>query len=590
MPTITAAATATSAAAGKKALESVVSDLYGTAKGTLKAKVKRWRAKKKIATLYQKIANVRNVKTIWQIDREVDLLEFYYPSSVKTEDGRHEVKTLADLETGRNVLLEGTVGQGKSILMRYLCSQELYIGNRIPLFAELRRLRAGISLREFLLERLRVLGFNVDEGQFDFLASEGKLVLLLDGFDEVPAPLQGDLVTEIETLAEQYDALRIIVASRPGNPIANSPFFRITRLAEVAREEIPAIIRKLTGGSKMGERLIGALEGDPAGICGVLTTPLMITLLVITYPAYQVLPERLSDFFAQLFEILLSRHDKSKPRFVREKTCALDDAQIPEVFNLLCFLSRKTGHREFSQSEMLKLAKQAILELGLQCKEARYLNDIREVTCLLLREGGQCRFIHNSIQEFHSAAYVRSLRVEGQAARFYSQMLGGAWREWTAELFFLQDIDEYRFKKYFLIPEIENLLRSALGRIPKTWNRTPKTVTDRLLRASEVLVHAAGDKSCVFSSSGTTWWLLRREDRTASLAFSVFRMARLMPHEGRGAHETVAAPAAVVLSKRPAGSPVDLAAHEIVTAALKELTNARDFVASVESRDRLLEF
>ncbi len=100
--------------AAKKGLGLVLGDIYETLKGAAKRRWARWRATASIDDLYRKIEHVRLVKTILQLDKEVDLATFYHPTRI--EQGRESVP-VADVdrfpESG-NILVSGTVGQGKS--------------------------------------------------------------------------------------------------------------------------------------------------------------------------------------------------------------------------------------------------------------------------------------------------------------------------------------------------------------------------------------------------------------------------------------------------------------------------------------------
>ena len=86
----------------------------------------------------------------------------------------------------QSIVLQGTVGQGKSIFMRYLTSQEAKQGERIPLFYELRRLDDNETLTSALSKQINNWITEFKESDFDRVAKTGKLALLLDGFDEVP--------------------------------------------------------------------------------------------------------------------------------------------------------------------------------------------------------------------------------------------------------------------------------------------------------------------------------------------------------------------------------------------------------------------
>lgn len=138
-----AASTALLAAgiAGKKLVESVVSDLYDLAKTEGGVVLKQLKVRRHSEIVYKKVWVLRLVKTIWQTEKEVDLSTFYHPSKVLVKNKRVAIHQIADLEYEGNILLEGTVGQGKSILLRYLASTDFCLNRRIPVFIELRRLR-----------------------------------------------------------------------------------------------------------------------------------------------------------------------------------------------------------------------------------------------------------------------------------------------------------------------------------------------------------------------------------------------------------------------------------------------------------------
>lgn len=81
--------------------------------------------------LSDKIIKVTKVKTIYKGDDSIDLHEFYVPTRI--EDVDVSINFINDI-SNQSIVLEGTVGQGKSIFMRYLTYQEATQGQRIPLF------------------------------------------------------------------------------------------------------------------------------------------------------------------------------------------------------------------------------------------------------------------------------------------------------------------------------------------------------------------------------------------------------------------------------------------------------------------------
>lgn len=454
MTALTAALTLT---ATGKAVEKVISDLYDLSKDKIREHTKRWRAQSKIKHLARKLSMVRKVKTIWQIEQEVDLLSFYHPSKLLKGTERKEVRSLTDLVKDGNVLVEGTVGQGKSIFLRHLCVQELYRGEIIPLFVELRRYEPNAKLVDSLLEVLDILGLGSDPDVFDFLASSGRMIICLDGFDEVKGSLRDRLIKQIETLCLKYDELRVVITSRPDNGIDKSPCFRVRRLAPLQKGDVRGIIDKLKKDAKFTDELMSAIEERDDHLDDLLTTPLMVTLLVIAYQNEFKIPETMAEFYESLFNTLLLRHDKLKSGFQRERKCGLNDRAVRSVFDAMSFLCRKQQLVTIENDVLYDICSKAKELAQADCEAEHFIDDVKHITCLLLEEGNKYHFIHKSVSEYHSASYIKRSPDEG-AKQFYSKVLGGKYRNWLEELEFLQQIDEYRFSKLFLIPDVIGFL------------------------------------------------------------------------------------------------------------------------------------
>jgi len=84
--------------AAAKAVERIVNELYDTAAGRLRDKVKRWKSVKRINSLYRKIWSVRKVKTIWHTENSIDLLRFYYPSKILENSSHKEIRKIDDFD------------------------------------------------------------------------------------------------------------------------------------------------------------------------------------------------------------------------------------------------------------------------------------------------------------------------------------------------------------------------------------------------------------------------------------------------------------------------------------------------------------
>lgn len=165
-------------------LKKPIDDLYAAAAGSLKGKLSRLRTVSRVKALHKKLYETQRVKTIWNPDRPQSLTSFFYPVSIKTQAGSARLNSLDDLPDNRNIIF-GTVGQGKSILLRYLLGREIKSGHRVPVLVELRGVESS-SLEDAIRGRFNLLlGIDSDAEVFASFALAGKLSIFLDGFDEI---------------------------------------------------------------------------------------------------------------------------------------------------------------------------------------------------------------------------------------------------------------------------------------------------------------------------------------------------------------------------------------------------------------------
>lgn len=452
---------------GEVLVEKIIGDLYELAKKTAGQKIKVWYVKKSAKKLKGHIHKIRQVKTLWQVDKAVDLKQFYCDSHLIIDDKRKMVKSIDDLGDRKHILINGIAGQGKSILLRYLCSDAFQSGKNLPVFIELRRILPGENLIDHIQEFFEIIGITkLDEQILKILFDTGKIILLLDGFDEVSEAEKPKMIREIEQLALVHDNLRMIITSRPESGIEVSPILEVIRLSDLQNGEYKTVIRKLSVDNAFADNLIKQVEAHKSSIDELLCTPLLVTLLVMSYKSYQELPEQLSEFYDSIFQVLLQRHDGVKPGFKRPRRCPFNDNQYRSVFESLCFESKKKSKSIFTYEDICYFATNALKQYNLKVDADKYIDDIIKVTCLILKEGKDYRFIHKSVQEYYLAAFIKH-RSEPIAKSFYEQLIKfGPYGSWSQELQFLSEIDKYRFNKYFFLPYLCSIVRCSVEKLP----------------------------------------------------------------------------------------------------------------------------
>lgn len=482
------------ATAAKEALKKSIGDLYDLAKAATKRELAKWHADKNITKAFGKFLAVRQVKTLWQVDKAVDLTSFYCPSRIEYKTKRAEVASLDDLSPFGNVLIEGIAGQGKSILLRYLSAVETARKGKIPIFIELRQIQRGETISDHVKQFLSDIGVECDKELFEWLIGSGKIVLLLDAFDELDGGLVKGAIKEIEHLIAKHQALKIVVTSRPNSALKMSANFWVVQLSDLRDNEYEQVVRKLLDAPDAAKQLIGRVRSHGNQIVGLLITPLAVTLLVLTYKSYQEVPTQMSEFYENLFQLLLQRHDGSKPGYSRKRRCKeLNDAAYRKLFDGFCYFSKQLKPQEMVSSKINETAERAFKDAGVKGNAEDFIRDIVEITCLLLEEGGEYRFIHKSVQEFYAASFLRR-KPDKVVRKVYAEIIKPALiHDWQNEVNFLREIDLYRVSKFAVLPE----LLKTLG-----INESALQVTELPASSIEAVKRWLGQLRWTFSETG----------------------------------------------------------------------------------------
>ncbi len=468
-----------------KCLEQPINDLYEIGKDKFSEQLAPIMGARAIRKIAKHIDDVRKVKTIWQIDREVLLTDFYYPSKIIINQNKVIISAVNKLPDYEGIIIEGTAGQGKSILLRFLTYQELRSKKRIPIFIQFRHIESNETISDHIRKELDVWGISPTDSILDFLFESGKIILFLDGFDEISGSRVGRLIRELERLRIRYKKTTIIITSRPNSEIGKSAHFRINKLAELEEEDLPLILKKLVDDNAIRKNIINSLKESSQSLKELLKTPLIVTILVITYKQTQSIPDSYSDFYENLFYTLFLRHDSSKPGFTRERSTDISLKNFFDVFNALCFECKKTENVNFSFSEFHDLCETALKIMNVNCDSDNYIKDLTKITCLVIEEGNEYFFIHNSVMEYHCACFLKN-RNNDAVEKFYAYFRKDPYLaiNWSLVLNFLKNIDSYRYLTQFEIPLYENAL-DFLGKNKNEWNRLTYDEAKSMLMNSE---------------------------------------------------------------------------------------------------------
>lgn len=450
-------ATAAVISSTARLLTPLINDLYKGAKKIGARGFQKWEEKTFPRKLARRVRAIDEVKTIWSPEKEISLASFYYPSKLIVEGKPKLATRLAELE-GKNSVIEGTVGQGKSILLRNLAIEEILSNDakRLPIFVELRSLSSKLTLQQAIIKQLSSYDIEIDDDSLSYLQRSGRLAYLLDGFDELDESLEKETLYELEFLSQKYPELLIVVTSRPNNAVQKSAAFRVIPVAPLVSGDYTPFISKLGISTTQAVQIREAIRKSPSKLTSLISTPLMLTMVVIVYQSEYEIPETLPEFFDKLFHVVFTRHDKLKAAYSRKHHSGLSERKLQNLFEAFCFMSMQNNFTRSLSLEQFEKAFNEAIEYVEDCKcdSDKFKLDLTKVACLMIEEGlDTTTFLHKSIMEYYAASFIKHSADE-VAAMFYADVVPDS-RYWWEVLAFLREIDAFRYSREFTIPEGE---------------------------------------------------------------------------------------------------------------------------------------
>ena len=451
-----------------QALKATLTLIASKAAPKVKEQILEWKTDSKAAKLQDNIRQIGKIVTI--ASRTASTIdEIYFPSKIKI--GQTGVRTVAFASeifprNSRITLILGTAGQGKSVFLRYLCLRELDLEGYLPVFVELRKIDRQTNLHQLLTDSLSNIGIgklNTDE-VLKLLLKSGKTKIFLDGYDEISREFSLRTKSEITKLVRDNENLKILITSRPGaisQHLSDSVDIHQCEIAPISASEHGAFFEKIGTDTETIARLLGAISRSKAEIKGLLSTPLMLTLLVKTCGAQQDLPDTLPEFYDSLFNVLSSTHDGTKPGYTREKATNLGNAELEKLFCAFCFASKELFRKTSLSLRQLEESFQSASKItDIKSSLEGFKTDVTETICLMVKDGLDTTFIHKSIQEYYSARFIHQLEDKEQASNIFESIEANTMFDWMGEIQFLEDFKDRTYENVIGIPHAKKLTES----------------------------------------------------------------------------------------------------------------------------------
>jgi hypothetical protein len=392
--------------------------------------------------------------------------DFYVRPRFKVGSSRYpEHHIVNEVLLGRRVLICGKGGSGKTVFLKHLFLQLLTDEDQnLPVLIELRKLNSGkhANLTELCRDSLNLIE-GVNGSIFTKLCSRGFFSFIFDGFDEVSRERRHDVESDLLQLARRYPKCRFVVSGRENTSFGSWETFHQYKICDLEFEEIEEIVEKSAFEAELKEQIIDDLKTNNFfdRHSTLLSTPLLVTMLLLTYQRTHRLPKLLTNFYPQVFETLVFLHDSHKESFAREFSLGTD--QFRRFFGIFCLISYLKEMYEFSETEFneyIELAaaygsKTDVLANISEISIAALKTDLWEASNLLISDDGTYCFLHRSMQEFFAAEALITI-----VATKTTEILKLFSKRTTDNTFqFAYELSEDRVVDDYFLPERARVLR-----------------------------------------------------------------------------------------------------------------------------------
>ncbi len=403
------------------------------------------------------------------------------------------------------LMVQGCPGVGKSTFLRRVALEvlsgrtEVFQHSLIPVFIELKRFISNdVDIEQCIVEEFNNCGFPSPDRFTLELLRQGKLLILLDGLDEVPYSNLSRVTKKIQAFIAKYSFNRFIVSCRTPVYLSGFDNFSNAAVTQLDDRQIKKFIanwfrnseNKQAGAAEKCWKLLQ--EPENIAIKNLAHTPLLLNFLCLVYEHSQDFPDNRSKLYNQALLISLEKWTKQK-EIIKDKNYQGLHKELEEILlSEIAYASFATESLLFSGQQIIGLIDDFLTNYFNQPQnlDAKgVLNTIFVKNDILEQKiKGVFGFSHLTIQEYlaaycvHKNSQYKSLVVEhlpDERWREVFLLLAGIMAPKVDQL--LLEMEEGA-QSYINTPKLERLLKWA----------------DKVTDGSEADMNPAGKRALAF--------------------------------------------------------------------------------------------
>ncbi len=359
-----------------------------------------------------------------------------------------QISGMQAVETYSKLRVLGKPGVGKTTFLQHLaiqCNRGEFAANQVPIFITLRefaeesRLSGEFSLFNYICQAFLTSGIS-NPSAIEILLQEGRVLLLMDGMDEVLSHDITAVLKEIRKFSDKYYKNRFVASCRTAAQKLQLRGFTDVEIAPFTQAQITTFAQKwfvalakttAQSGQNRSAQFMQKLNLPENWLFRQLVvTPLFLHLACWVFNGEGKFPTKRTEFYKQGLDLLLGQWDEAKGV---ERDQVYRGFLLPQKLRLLSQLAAVTfeqGQYFFEQrtieqyiSDYLRNLPSSPLEPEeLQLESEAMLNAIEVQHGLLIeRAQGIFSFSYLAFQEYFTARKI----VASHNLQALEQTLGG---------------------------------------------------------------------------------------------------------------------------------------------------------------------
>jgi predicted NACHT family NTPase len=352
------------------------------------------------------------------------------------------------VETYSKLRVLGKPGVGKTTFLQYLaiqCNQGEFAANQVPIFITLRsfaqesKITNEFSLLKYIRQEFLTSGIS-DPSVIETLLLSGRVLLLLDGMDEVLNQQSNAVLSEIRRFSEKYHKNRLVSTCRTASQKLRLRGFTDVEIAPFTSQQIRAFAQKwfvaftktnMQDGQAQSVQFIQKLDlAENWQFRQLVVTPLFLHLACWVFHGQEKFPTKRTDFYKEGLDLLLGKWDEARGI---ERDEVYRGFLLPQKLKLLSQIAAATfeqGHYFFEQRILEQYISDYIQNLSnvpidaeeLQIESEAALKSMEAQHGLLAeRARGIFSFSYLAFQEYFTARKI----VASHNLQSLEQALGG---------------------------------------------------------------------------------------------------------------------------------------------------------------------